>query len=208
VSEDAIIGAISEEYQSQFGILGVMKESIQTGIRSLQRQAGWKISSDYDPRSLPGSWLGSGPERNAGHLIDMSLDRGMHDVGPGNIRLKYAKQLVEYYGPMTGAAGASDDQLESYLETPDGAIRMAAIALLEAQSQLRVGLGDAWLSMSPLAQDAYAIEYYNQGPSYVDRAAAAIENGRVPTVGDAGTFFLDNLSPLRAAYLRGLERGR
>ena len=174
----AVAGAIADEYETRQGI--------RTVVDGLQ---------DAVVGSLPESWIRTDMFWDFHSKLLNTLE---NDVGPANIKVRTALELVRSGELTVPGSTPSDEQVErivAFLLTERGTVTAAAAVIRRAHTHFDAALGDLGDELS----QAVLVEYFKQGESYATRFARqrTADPRHRPCPGDGGCRFWHNIDRLR-----------
>ena len=174
----AVAGAIADEYETRQGI--------RTVVDGLQ---------DAVVGSIPESWIRTDMFFDFHSKLLNTLE---NDVGPANIKVRTALELVRSGELAVPGSPPSDERVErivAFLLTERGTVTAAAAVIARAHTRFDAVLPDLGDELS----QAVLVEYFKQGESYSTRFAAqrAAHPSHRPCPGDGGCRFWHNIDRLR-----------
>ncbi len=180
VPAHAVAGAIADEYDTQRGARGVL-DSLQNAVINAIPE--WAIDVDrfFDFHSK-------------------LLNTLENDIGPANIKVRTALELVQRNELTVPGSPPSDiqvNQIVDYLLTEEGTVEASAAVIARAQTLFGPHTSDYGEGFS----EAVLVEYFKQGDRYYERFRAALvtDPRHRPCPGDDGCQFLHNHERIAAA---------
>jgi hypothetical protein len=179
VPAHAIAGAIADEYDTQRGIRGVV-DKLQDSLVSSLPEVAISIDRFFD-------------------FHNKVLNSMYHDIGPANIKVKTALELVQV-GELEVPGSPINDihvtKIIEYLLTEQGTVDASRAVIARARRLFGPYIGDYGEEL----QEAVLMEYFKQGDSYYERFKKKLETdpGHKICPGDDGCQFWHNHDKIRA----------
>ena len=152
-------------------------------------------------------------------VFDKASHVTLRDLGPGNIKLKTAIDLLGEYIENNRKSDPLD--LKKYVnrldllakdlikENGDATVKFAGLMARQAKRFFRFAASEDWDSFSADEKDALIVTYYNLGRDRIlENFLKLREFDEVysPGIGDGGVEHLHNSKSIRSAYNRGIEQ--
>lgn len=217
VPATAILGAVANEYDTRFN------PDLTSDIRGRAGQAfgDWygggrsheKVKGDYETVKSGNVW-----ESKLWHPV-------MIDVGPGNVRIETAIDLLGEYLASHKSDGQDPLELRQYennypklvddlldFNQPKATMAFAGLMLAKADAFFKDKNAAAWGKLSDDDKDALRVTYYKLGPETlsknIDRKALETKGAGADfnynPYGDGGAQHLNNVAAIKQALERGL----
>lgn len=217
VPATAILGAVANEYDTRFNpdltfdIRGGAGQAFGDWVGSGRSHE--NIKNDYDDVKSGNTW---GPK---------FLHPAMIDVGPGNVRIETAIDLLEDYLASHRSDGRDPLELRQYennydklvddildFNQPKATMAFAGLMVAKADAFFKDKNAAAWDRLSDDEKDALRVTYYKLGPEMlsknIDRKALETDEAGVDfnynPYGDGGAQHLKNVDAVKQALERGL----
>lgn len=179
VPEDAVAGAIADEYNTRRGLKAVV-DALQDSIIDALPESFIDVDRFFDIHSK-------------------LLNTLENDVGPANIKVRTALELVQRGELAVPGSPPSDIQVReivNFLLTERGTVEAAAAVIRRAQSLF----GPHTREHSEALAEAVYVEYFKQGESYYRRFRTALRSNPNHKVcpGDGGCRYYNNREQIHA----------
>lgn len=220
VSRNAVVGAVANEHDTRFN------PDLTLGTRGGPYQAGgdwWVSDSTHQELADNYNALKAG-NPNFGEKFG---NPAMVDVGPGNIKIETAIDLLQEYHAEHATSGDDPLDLEKYVghydtmvkdlsdfDKTDTTFAFAALKVRNAEKFFTSKDNTAWNRLSDDVKDALRVTYYKMGEKTlsgnIDKRIAASKQNHVQfdfdPHGDGGQQHLNNLEEIKNAIKGGLAR--
>lgn len=214
----AILGAVANEYDTRFN------PDLAFGLRGGAAQAfadWWSAGSSHDEISEDFGDRESGKSAASKFWHPAKID-----IGPGNIRVETAIDLLKDYLVSHEADGQDPLQLRQYendygklandlldFDQPKATMAFAGLMVAKADDFFKGKNAAAWDRLSDDEKDALRVTYYKLGPKAlsknIDPKIAETERAGADFVfnpyGDGGAQHLKNVEAIKQAIDRGLS---